>query len=476
MTWLILTTLMAFQGLSPKAVSPELDVLVKLEPRVSVGVDSDDRWVLASELGDHVLLPLRAVRFAAPAGVTSARNQQVASRVGLDRWIRIQLEPGTDRSGFLDALRAHPLVQHAELDALGGLAGIPDDPFFAEQWSLQNSGQFVAGSAGVAGADINVTSAWDITTGSSDIVVATLDSGAFPHVELGDRVLQGRNIPNGTDDGIDVCASHGTHVAGIIAAKGDNAMGIAGVSWNASILPVVVVDPCTGPESWPADGLVWAVDNGADLVNMSLQYASGTEYFHDAVLYASALDIPMIAATGNSDGSIAYPAAWEEVIAVGAMTHQDVRWSSSNFGPEIDLVAPGLEVESTLLISAYGTRSGTSFAAPHVAGVVALLLSIDPDLSSDEIRELLILSARDISLLGFDTATGHGCLDAAAALELLDPPTPNADINQDGVVDGEDLLRILSFWGSCEGCPEDLNGNALVEGEDLLILLSQWTE
>ena len=476
MSWLILTTLVAFQGLSPKAAAPELDVLVKLEPRVSVGVDSEDRWVLAPELGAQVLLPTQDVRFAAPAGITSARNRQVASQIGLDRWIRIQLEPGTDRSLFLDALKNLPHVQHAELDALGGLAGAPDDPFFVEQWGLENTGQFVGGSGGFAGADINVNGAWDITTGSDEIVVATLDSGAFPHVELDDRVLQGRNIPNGTDDGIDVCASHGTHVAGIIAAKGGNASGIAGVSWNASILPVVVVDPCSGPESWPADGLVWAVDYGADVVNMSLQYTSGTEYFRDAVLYASSLDVPMIAATGNSDGPIAYPAAWDEVIAVGAMTHQDVRWSSSNYGPEIDLVAPGYEIQSTLLINAYGTKSGTSFAAPHVSGVVALLLSIDPDLSNDEIREILTLSARDISLVGFDTATGNGCLDATAALEILVPPVPDADLNQDGIVDGVDLLRILSFWGSCAGCPEDLNGNLVVEGEDLLILLSQWDE
>ena len=476
MTWLILTSLILLQGVSPKAVAPELDVLVKLEAEVFVGVDADDRWVFAPEIGAPSLLPAGSVRFAAPAGVTDARDQATARRIGLDRWVRIQLEPGTDRTSFLEAMNTMPHVEHAELDALGGLAGLPDDPFFAEQWGLRNTGQFVGGSTGVPGADINVSGAWDITTGSSDLVVATLDSGAFPHVDLTGRVLQGRNIPNGTDNGIDVCSSHGTHVAGIIAAKGDNATGIAGVAWNASILPVVVVDPCNGPESWPADGLVWAVDNGADVVNMSLQYATGTEYFRDAVLYAAALDVPMVAATGNSDGPIAYPARWDEVIAVGASTHQDVRWSASNFGPEIDLVAPGLEVSSTLLINAYGTKSGTSFAAPHVVGVIALLLSIDPDLTSEEIREVLTSSARDLSLVGFDTATGFGCLDATAALEVLEPPTPNADINLDGIVDGDDLLRVLSFWGICDGCPEDLNGDGIVEGEDLLILLSQWSE
>jgi subtilisin family serine protease len=193
------------------------------------------------------------------------------------------------------------------------------------------------------------------------------------------------------------------------------------------------------------------------------------------VLYASALDVPMIAATGNSNGSISYPARWEEVIAVGAITNTDQRWGSSNYGPEIDLVAPGYQITSTQLIASYGTKNGTSFAAPHVAGVVALMLGIDPDLTNEEIRTILNESARDISVLGFDTATGHGCLDAQAALEQLQPPVPDADINGDGVIDGEDLLLLLSVWGPCEGCAQDLDGDGVVEGSDLLEVLSQWT-
>ncbi|MCH2144356.1 MAG: S8 family serine peptidase [Phycisphaerales bacterium] len=479
MSWLILTTLLTAQAIDPNPVAPELDVLVKLEPGITVGVDPADRWVLATQRdGDLVLPGTEQIRFIGPAALAEARDRALASRLGLDRWVRIQLEPGVDRSAFLDALEGLVQLEHAELDAMGGLAGeSPDDPLWSELWNLQNTGQTVGGSAGVPGADVNVLGgAWDqMADLQEDIIVATLDSGAFDHVDLTDRVLQGRNIPNGTDDGIDVCASHGTHVAGIIAAQGDNGIGVAGMCWNARILPVVVVDPCGGPESWPADGLVWAADNGADIINMSLQYSTGTEYFHDAVLYAAGLDIPMVAATGNSNGPISYPARWEEVIAVGAITHQDTRWSSSNYGEEIDLVAPGYQITSTQLLASYGSKSGTSFAAPHVSGLVALLLSISPDLTNEEIRELLAASARDISLVGFDTATGHGCLDASAAIALLEPPGPAADLNDDGLVDGEDLLILLSSWGSCEGCSADFNGDGVVEGDDLLQVLSGWT-
>jgi subtilisin family serine protease len=476
MSWLMLIAVLTVQAPEVVADHPQADILAKLQPGVTVGVDADDRWVLADGIGAQVALPGNGIRFAAPAGLAQARQVEIARALGLDRWIRIELEDDADRADILAGLGRLSLLEHVELDAWGGLAGnVPNDPLWPQLWGLQNTGQRIGGSSGVSGADINVLGAWDITTGGGEIVIATLDSGAYEHVDLTGRVLPGRNIPNGTDDGTDVCVSHGTHVAGILAAEGDNEVGVAGVSWDAMILPVVVVDPCSGPESWPADGLVWAVDNDADIVNMSLQYSTGTEYFRDAVLYASALDVPMIAATGNSNGSISYPARWEEVIAVGAITNTDQRWGSSNYGPEIDLVAPGYQITSTQLIASYGTKNGTSFAAPHVAGVVALMLGIDPDLTNEEIRTILNESARDISVLGFDTATGHGCLDAQAALEQLQPPVPDADINGDGVIDGEDLLLLLSVWGPCEGCAQDLDGDGVVEGSDLLEVLSQWT-
>ena len=477
MSWLILMTGLCLQAAAAPAQDADFEqrLLAKLHPGCTIGVDQADRWIHSDALGRMRLLPEQGIRFAGPAGIAFARDRVLVERLGLDRWVTIELHADADETEMLRSLETLELFEHVEVDAIGGLAGVPDDPYFEEQWGLENTGQPVAGLEGVPGADVNVIDAWEIATGGKAVVVATLDSGAFPHVDLTGRVLPGRNIPNQTDNGTDVCGSHGTSVAGIIAAEGDNGIGMAGMIWDARILPVVVVDPCGGQESWVADGLVWAVDNGADLVNMSLQYSTGTDYLHDAVLYAAASDIPMIAATGNSNGDIAYPAKWPEVIAVGGMTHLDTRWSSSNYGPELDLVAPGYEVLSAQLIAAYGSRSGTSFACPFVSGTVGLLLSIDPDLTNDEIRDILNGSARDISLLGYDEGTGHGCLDVLAALEVLESTQPDADLNGDGIVNGDDLLRILSFWGACSGCPEDFNQDGIIDGDDLLVVLSQWT-
>lgn len=464
------------QGVDAGFVNP--DVLVKTVVPLDAGVDHADNWVLFDEGGLHVGLPLEGIRFAAPAESTRVADAVAAAKLGLDRWIRIQVQPDADGPALLAAIRNLPIVEHAEFDAVGGLAGTPDepnDPNFDEQWGMYNSGQSIDGVAGVPGADVRALEAWELTTGDQEVVVATLDSGSFEHLDMLNRIIQGRNIPQETDNTVDVCVSHGTHVAGTIAALGDNSLGVAGMCWNARIMPIVVVDPCGGYESWVADGVYWAVDNGADMINMSLQYYTGTTYLHDAIMYGSALDIPMIAATGNYDSTIAYPARWQETIAVGAITNMDLRWSGSNEGPEIDLVAPGHDIISTQLVSSYGMKSGTSHAAPHVTGTVALLLSIDGSLTNGEIRDILNGTARDISLAGFDEGTGWGCLDARAALEVVLPPEPDADLNGDGTVNGFDLTYLFASWGPCEDCLADLTDDGLVDGFDLVILLSQWT-
>jgi len=479
MPWLTLMTGFCLQAAVVPEPAPRVEietrVFVKLRAGHDLGVDRSDRWVVTDADARTLPLPAAGIRFAGPAELGFARDRRLVRELGLDRWFSIELDDATDESEFIDRLRRLGAFETVELDAAGGLASGTDDPFFGDQWGLENTGQVIAGTAGVSGADVNALEAWEITTGGAGIVVATLDSGAYPHVDLTGRVLPGRNIPNGTGDGTDVCGSHGTAVAGIIAAAGDNGTGMAGMVWDARILPVVVVDPCGGMESWVADGLVWAVDNGADIVNMSLQYSTGTAYLRDAVLYASASDVPMVAATGNSAGSIAYPARWPEVIAVGGMTHIDTRWSSSNFGPEIDLVAPGYQVLSAQSVSSYVSRNGTSFACPHVSGAVGLLLTIDPDLTNDAIRDILNGSARDIALLGWDPGTGHGCLDARAALDALGSDSSVADLNNDGAVDGEDLLLVISAWGTCDGCPQDFNDDGIIDGGDLTFLLSEWT-
>lgn len=416
---------------------------------------------------------VRAMR-GEPADAALARSLR------LDRYYLVRLREGADAEAVMARLRAEgELVEHVERDGVGGVAElVPNDPFFSFQYGLQNTGQAVQGAFGVPGADVDATNAWPMTTGA-DLVIAVLDSGVNQHVDLGGKVLPGWNVPNEDSVTTDACNSHGTHVSGIAAAIGDNGVGVAGMSWGALILPIVVVDPCNGFESWLADGIMIAVDAGVDVINMSLQYSAGTEYLHDAVKYAAAKGVVMVAASGNSGASVSYPAKWPETIAVGATNNSDQRWSSSNFGPELDLMAPGVNVYSLSGTVSYGFKTGTSMATPFVSGLAALMLSIDPALTPEAIREVLHATAADLGDPGFDELTGHGRLEAAAALESVFNASRVGDLNGDGVVDGTDLGMVLSAWGACaectpEGCAADLDGDCVVDGRDIGLLLANW--
>jgi subtilisin family serine protease len=475
----VLITMMSL-ATSPDVISSDHglpDLLIKTSSLMEIGVDTDDRWILIDSNGVGARLPEGSIQFAAPSRPFEGARSPSETRLGLHRWIRLTLTEDADLIPTLEALRQLPGVVIAESDVIGSFAGTgdPDDPNFDLQWNMSNTGQVVQGVTGVVGADIRAVGAWEISTGEAPIIVATLDSGTYEHSEFASRILPGWNATNGSSDTSDVCGGHGTRVAGIIAATGNNGSGVAGLNWTAQVLPVIVSGPCSVSQIDTADGLVWAVNQGARVINMSLQFSSPTEYLHDAILYAVDNDVLVVAASGNSGSSVTYPGKWAETIAVGAMDNTDARWSSSSFGPELDLVAPGASVTSTWLGGGYNSSSGTSFAAPHVSGLASLLLSIEPDLTAGELREIITGSARDISLVGFDNFTGWGCLDAQAALEQLDPSVPSADINGDGQVTGADLTILVSFWGSCVSCDADLDGNGFVNGADLVLLLAQWS-
>jgi subtilisin family serine protease len=402
-----------------------------------------------------------------------------AAALGLDRTFAILLPAGSDTPGLVAALAGHrDLVERAELDGIGGLAEVPNDPQFFLQYPLQNTGQVIQGVTGTPGADIDMVAAWDIAPSASQVTIAFLDSGMNVHVELAARMLPGWNIPANSANTSDNCSSHGTHVAGIAAATRGNATGIAGVC-DAKLVPYVVVNPCSGSESWVATALVRAVDDGHRLVNMSLQYYSGTTALRDAVLYAYGLDTVMVAAAGNNgSASVAFPARWPETIAVAGLTNTGARWTQSNYGAEIDLAAPAFAVQSTVDYSGYNVKSGTSQAAPHVSGVVALMLAKNPSLTPAQVREILVASATDIGTPGFDPQTGFGRLDAHAALVATPPPSVPGDLDGNGTVDATDLAIMLGAWGACadcEACPADLDGNCTVDAADLASLLGAWS-
>jgi subtilisin family serine protease len=430
----------------------------------------------AGRLGVQSVAPV----FEGPFG-----NPALARELGLDRWYRLAVPAGAEPATLAaDLRRAAGVFERTGLDASGGVALVPDDPDFGLQWGMLNWGQTIGGVSGAPGADINIVAGWEIATGDAGLILAVLDAGMDPHVELAGRLIPGKNVaaePD-NDDTSDVCISHGTHVAGIAAANADNAAGVAGVDWSCKVMPVRVLNSCSGLESHVAEGIVWATDHGAGVINMSLQFYDGTQVLHDAVLYAFAQDVIMVAAAGNGNLSqLIFPARWPETIAVGAINNLGERWYfgpglASNMGPDLDVMAPGVSVWSLKDNDLYQYLTGTSMATPHVSGLVCLMRSIDPGITSAEVLQILTDTAVDIAPAGFDNATGYGRVDAYAALLAAQPPPPGpGDLDADGDVDVADFLGLLSLWGPCAApCPADLDGDGSVGITDMLALLTNW--
>lgn len=460
-------------------------VLVQLAKGIRVTRDARGAVMLRGSTARNEKLARQTL---AAVGVTNVRTMFVeppkdaatAQAIGLDRWYRCDLAANADALAAVARLSALAgIVERAEVDPEGALAEVPNDTDFWVQYALQNTGQIVGGQAGTPGADIGMTTAWNFTHGDPDIVIAVLDSGIDSHPEIVGRILPGINIPDGNTSTADEC-NHGTHVAGILAATGNNGTGMAGVTWNAKLLPVVVVNGCTGFEADVASGLTWAVDQGARIVNMSLQFNLGSTVFQQAVQYAHAQGALMCAATGNSNSPVvAFPARWNETIAVASTDNRDIRSTFSNYGAEVDVCAPGTNVWSlTSGGGGYTLKNGTSMSTPHVAGVAALIWSQNPYLTRDEVRAIILSTVHDLGAPGFDNYYGFGRLDAAAALAAVPPAFAPQDFNHDGVVNAADLSLLLASWGVCGdcdgGCPADLDGDCFVGAPDLSLFLAGW--
>ncbi len=244
-------------------------------------------------------------------------------------------------------------------------------------------------------------------------------------------------------------------------------------------MPVRVLNSCGGTQSTLASGLIWAADNGADVINMSLQYfPPGTTTLHNAVIYARGQGVILVAAAGNNPiAGVLYPGKWPETITVSATTNQDVVWPNSSTGPEVTVSAPGHNIYSLLDTTSYQYFSGTSMATPHVAGLVTLMLDIDASLEHDEVQDILIATADDLGPPGFDDGFGHGRIDAHAA--LVEVRRRFGDLDNSGAIDIADLLALLAQWGPCPTppapCVADLDGDGMVGILDLLELLANWT-
>ena len=339
----------------------------------------------------------------------------------------LKLPAGTNGDAKIAQLLKNPAVRYAEYNAVRKIMVDPNDEYYSEQWGLPK---------------IGANGAWDMTQGNG-LVIAIIDTGVSPtHPDLAGHVLPGynalQNNGNSQDD-----QGHGTAMAGIAAALTNNSTGVAGVCWNCQILPVKVLN--SDGEGTSADiieGMYWAADNGARIISMSLGGPRATQAEQDAVNYIYNKNIPLFASSGNS-GSRGnprmYPAAFEHVIAVGATTTQDTVASFSSYGDYVDIAAPGVNIVTTGWDGSdgYEMGSGTSPACPFVAATAALVLSVWPELSVDQIEKLITGSAVDIMTPGKDVYSGFGRLDTYktvqnAVLRTIpgepqpQPPTPPA--------------------------------------------------
>lgn len=261
-----------------------------------------------------------------------------------------------------------------------------------------------------------------------DIVIAILDTGAdLDHPDLQPNLLRGRSYHAATPDDQ---VGHGTHVSGSAGAVANNG-GVIGVAPYAKLLPVQVLGAQGGTATQVADGIRWAADNGADIINMSLGSVVSSITIENAINYASAQNVLLIAAAGNCGGASyeanrcqyqnqpSFPAAYGNVVAVAATTSLNGHASFSTQGAYVEVAAPGDSVYSTIPGGSYQYNSGTSMASPHAAGVAALIWSYNPNLIANDVRVALRSTATDLGPAGKDPAFGYGLVNAQAALNSV---------------------------------------------------------
>jgi len=325
-----------------------------------------------------------------------------------------------------------PLVEYAEPNYVAYAFWTPNDTYYSYQWHFPQ---------------INMPSAWDIQRGGDPgIIVTVLDTGiAYEDYGLYQRApdLVGTNFLPGydfvnSDSHPNDDEGHGTHVTGTIAQTTNNSLGVAGIAFDCSIMPVKVLGADgSGTYQQIADGVYYAVDNGAMVINCSLGGSSSSSTLYDAVQYAYNQGVVFAAATGNDNSIIGYPARYDECIAVGAVDINKARAPYSNYGTGMELMAPGGDTSVDLNGDGYLdgvlqqtfsggdptnfdylSWQGTSMATPHVTGVVALMLSRGAR-GVESIRNILHFTAEDLGDPGYDTVYGYGLIDAAAALSII---------------------------------------------------------
>lgn len=413
--------------------------------------------------------PQNAILVMFKPGVSKQERQQVIQKQGaslrqLDeqgrdlkmryvadgRIVKVLVPKGTDRDTLIKRLSVNPAVAVAEPDYPLHALATPDDPDFGQLWGLLNTGQ----NSGTAGADIKATDAWDISTGSHEIVIGVIDSGMdYNHPDLIDnRWVNPGDLPGSTYGYSTLNAeldpmdsdSHGTHVAGTIGASGNNGIGVAGVNWSVTLLPCQFLGPTGGSTAGAIECINYFTDlklnHGVNVkaTNNSWGGGSYSDTLKAAIESGGEAGILFIAAAGNSgvdaDSTPMYPAAYDldTIVSVASTDRNDdlsiFTSGASNYGAvSVDLGAPGSAILSTVPGGGYASYSGTSMASPHVAGAAALLWSVNPDITALEMKSILMNSGDSLSALEGKTVSGKR-LNLANAMVDADP-TPSFRLN-----------------------------------------------
>lgn len=408
-----------------------LATLVAAAPQASAAPASlpiaEDRWSFEHVPGDLLVGFHDPSAFGPNAGLSvgfdrylSAYGVRAASpAIGDGRTFQLRFDTADDLTTRRQHLLADPNVAFVEpnyiVQTYAAPVGptVPNDENYKQQWGPTK-----------IGADVT----WSTLTTGGPIVIAMLDTGVSPtHPDLKDQLRPGfdfiGNDPNPADDN-----GHGTFTAGIVAAVGNNGIGVAGVTWGARVMPIKILDQDgRGPVSAFSQGIRYAVDQGAQIINVSAGIPVPSQAMEAAVTYAIGKGRIVVAASGNqADGVQNYPAAYTNVIAVSASTREDRIADFSSYGSFVWVAAPGKDIVSTYYKEGdtYAQLSGTSASTPYVSGTIALMLSQKGDLGLKAIREILKATAVDIDATGFDPKAGYGRLDTLHSAIIATSPAP----------------------------------------------------
>lgn len=383
-----------------------------------------------------LLISLLTPQFYATASIQDLQQDATEQ---VEQWI-IRWKDGAPPAEFL----AQSEVHHFD-DVLGVTVASPntlqDQDAWIEAWSQSDDILYMEPNRKVSISastndpllrfqshlkQIQAESAWDSIQSNTSITIGVVDTGVdFNHPDLKLNLLDGKNIINENATAQDD-HGHGTNVAGVLAAIGNNQTGVSGVMWNAKILPIKALDASgTGSEDQLGRGIKYAVDNGAKIVVLSLGLYKYSNYLQDIANYAEQKGVLLVAASGNDGQIVKYPAAYPTVFAVGGINENYNVESKSNFGPELDIVAPW-KVFTTALGGGYDYNQGTSMATPQVAAVAALVWAKYPEMTPEQLRNHLRMTAQDIGASGWDELSGYGMLRADQALSAK----PVTDIHE----------------------------------------------